>query len=175
MPLTRELVQAVRRRIADNPSASPALLAEQLRASEAEIITALPLGMRLRAKNSAFESIWDTVARWPDIVINPARQPARIWPRLPELRTSGQFRPEEIGFIWFVSKPFLDKESHSVQFFTHKGAHMLSLYLGQNASGAFDKRAKADYEAMRERFGVIPVPRNRCKGCARCTCDAAAQ
>ena len=67
MPLSRELVQSVRKRVAEEPGVPTELLALELKASEAEVITALPLEMRLRGRNSAFEVIWNTVSKWEDV------------------------------------------------------------------------------------------------------------
>lgn len=186
MPLSRELVQSVRRRVAEEPGVLTELLALELKASESEVITSLPLNMRLRARNSAFDVIWNTISKWNNISVKlpnlpeaPSSQdgsgsrearrsvfPFRLVDSLPD-------RPnwtDQLGFIWFVSKPDIHKNSLSVRFFDKKGEHMLSVYLNPGKNGEYNPVHKADYDAMCERFGVIPVPKNRCKGCRSCTC-----
>lgn len=187
MAVTRELVQSVRQRVADNPGVLTAQLAAELNASEADVITALPLEMRLRAKTDDFEAIWNCLASWGRMVVHPARSgedgPSSDFPGAPvdllpavfieSLGHGGlpaRFTQEDLGFIWFVSKPLFRQESHSVQFFSKHGEHMLSIYVGRDASGRLDEKAEAAYKAMRGRFGVIPVAKRPCKGCGRCSC-----
>lgn len=187
MPLSRELVQSVRKRVADEPGVPTELLALELKASEAEVITALPLEMRLRGRNSAFEVIWNTVSKWEDVEVKlppakPSSRPeqdtdgARTSPfpfRLSATLPDRAISADEVAFIWFVTKPRLNEESLSVRFFDKQGDHMLSVYLRPGPEGDFNPGFKADFDAMRERFGVIPVPKNRCKGCRSCTCQTA--
>lgn len=190
MAVTKELVQSVRSRIAAYPGERIASLASDLNATEAEIITALPLPMRLRARNTAFEAIWNILCRWKRVVIRYADDLAR-----PDTATDGRdlsffrdtpsadadgdgkgaygIRPEAVGFIWFVSKPLRDRDSHSIRFLDKEGRHMLSVYIPSDGFGEFDPAAMADYEAMRKSFGVIPVPKHRCRGCGSCNCNAA--
>lgn len=188
MSITRELVRSVRQRVADNPGVLTAQLAAEFNASEADVITALPLDMRLRAKTDDFEAIWSCLASWGRMEINPARLadhdlgnhssgtpvdylPGMFLESISSPNQPARFNREELGFIWFISKPLFREESHSVQFFSKRGEHMLSIYVGRDAAGKLDEKAAADYRAMRDRFGVIPVPKRRqCQGCGRCSC-----
>ena len=189
MPLSRELVQSVRKRVTEDPGVPTELLALELKASEAEVITALPLNMRLRARNSAFDVIWNTLSKWDNVSVKlpslPEGQPPledngpnelrrSVFPfRLVESLPDRPNWTDQLGFIWFVSKPHIHEASLSVRFFDKKGEHLLSVYLNPGKDGVYNPNHKADYDAMCERFGVIPVPKNRCKGCRSCTCQAA--
>lgn len=186
MPLSKELVQSVRKRVADDPGVSTELLALEFKASEAEVITALPLEMRLRGRNSAFEVIWNTVSKWEKVEVKLPLDPkpsfrdaqggARTssFPfRLSDTLPERPIKADEVAFIWFITKPRQNEKSLSVRFFDKLGDHMLSVYLKPDQNGEFDSGYQADFDAMRERFGVIPVPKNRCKGCQSCTCQTA--
>lgn len=171
MAITKELVQSVRQRVAANPEAHIAHLAVELNATEAEVITALPLNMRWRAKNSDFSTISQIVSSWDNTITVSTGQPGenRVMPgKKPDV---GQLREEDLGYTWFISKPLLGQESHSVQFFNKEGRHLLSIYLGRDKSGNLDAVAREGFEDLRKRFSVKPVPHNRCKGCKNCTCD----
>lgn len=196
MSVTRELVQSVRRRVAESPGLLTAQLALELNASEAEVITALPLPMRKRARVSDFTSIWNCMAGWKNVVVHPS---AAVSGTLARVRVEADVMPgpglsfgalcngesrlhtqrivpdegrfiEAMGSIWFVSLPLFNGESHSVRFFDKNGGHLLSIFLGRDHAGACDPLAKEEFDAMRERFGVTPVPRMHCRGCGSCTC-----
>ncbi len=188
MSITRELVENVRRRVAETPGVLTAQLANEFGASEAEVVTALPLHMRLRARLEAFDDIWGVIENWQDVSLygNGALSMGCLdhsygFPALSYTENNihlqcgdylhkGMLNPDELGFIWFVSKPLCAAESHSVQFFDKAGEHLLSVYLGRDEKGEIDEKAKQDFEDLRVRHGVKPVPHNRCKGCGNCTC-----
>ena len=190
MPITRAFVQSVRERAAKDPGMPTARLAEELGAPEALVIMALPVHMRLRAKSADANAIWRGMAEWETVEVRPAESSGRGVPASGAIPfgavSSGSGRSrrrvsfdglsekalpeEEVGYIWFVSQKSHDEEVHSVRFFDKQGDHMLSLYLGKDGQGGLDVRTKAAYDAMRKRFGVIPVPKSRCKGCGHCSC-----
>jgi putative heme iron utilization protein len=172
MPVTRELVAAVRGRLTAEPDLSTARLAEELRVSEVEVITAMPKAMRLRAGRADFETIWKTARGWRNASVTldalhvdmPRAAAAGLLPVTPALR-------EMTASIWFVSRP-LERggTDHAVRFFDRTGRHIVSVHVGANASGEPDKETEAGYSALRESFGIIPVPPLRCAGCGKCSC-----
>lgn len=165
MPISKEFVENVRNRIAEDPAVSIYILAEDLDASEAQVITALPVKMRQKARPESFKAIWQTAQGWSNVRLRGADGTQAQMDKL----MSPIISEEELGHIWFVSKLEYGMESHSVQFFSKAGQRMLSVYLGQALNGGIDPREKAAYDHMREHFGVTPVPR-RCQGCGNCTC-----
>lgn len=177
MPLTKELVASVRSRVADNPAILTSQLAAELGTSEPEVITALPLHMRVKARTEDFENIWQAIKNWKNISVhqgNGAEKkyfcPVNSSSFFEDAAFTGttELNPADVGYIWFVSKPLHDTESHSVQFFGKNGQHMLSVYLGYNCR--CDSNDLENFEEMKKTFGVKPVPHNRCKGCKNCTC-----
>ncbi|MDL2314446.1 hypothetical protein LJC36_05650 [Desulfovibrio sp. OttesenSCG-928-C14] len=187
MPITKELVQSVRERVAANPAVPFALLAGELRASEAEVITALPLNMRIRAKNSDFAVIWQALSALPGVNLC-LTAPGRVLNQSAPLPAGGQVGSrfvffdqtsilggfldlENLGYIWFVSRTEQNIPSFSVQFYDKEGAQLFSVFLKQDEQGGIRPEEKELFENMRKEFGVIPKPHNRCKGCTNCTCN----
>lgn len=168
MALSRELVQAVRSRIAEHPEMPETLLAAELQARESDVITALPVNMRQRIRPADIGAVWERAARWNKVRIVSAitAKTARISAEaaLPEL--------ESIGSAWLVSKPLDGVENIAVYLYDKEGNRLLSLYAGRDGRGRVCGADKADFEELRKQYGVIPKPKMRCKGCASCTCGA---
>lgn len=146
MAITKEFVENVRGRLTASPGIATSLLAEELGAPETQVITALPVKMRQKARPEDFADIWAGLARLSN---------------LPENGVAA----EELGAIWFINRPDAAVESHSVQFFNKQGGHLFSVYL----NGTDGREA---YASLRERFGVVPVPKMHCRGCGNCTCGS---
>ena len=230
MAITRELVESVRRRVAENPEVPTFLLADELQASESEVITALPLNMRMKAKVESLAELWSAMRQWRNVMLalpdagGPegrtrllpcAALPALLlcdgayhfaleeaWsePRPDHPGQLARLDPEQLGYIWFVSKPRQGEESRSVQLYDKEGRHLLSVYPGRDDYGQAGQQhgghthdehghgnhahaghahnehdhGGTDFESLRRRFGVVPVPR-RCRGCGKCTCGAKKQ
>ena len=64
MTITREFVQEVRKRLAETPTIRTDALAGELHSPEARVRTALPVSMRIRARNSDFGAIGEQLAAW---------------------------------------------------------------------------------------------------------------
>ena len=188
MLVTREFVRSVRERLAENPAVPLCHLAEELHASEAAVVTAMPVHMRLRARHSDAGAIWKRLVQWnPELVRyrmatdGPGRASAADLAEAsfavssPALqKDSGEVETdldaEEIGSVWFVSRPLKTEESLSVRFFGKHGGQLFFVNMGDDAFGVNGRRATEEYDALRRRFGVTPVPRIRCKGCGSCAC-----
>ena len=168
MTVTKEFVQSVRQRLSENPNVPTAALAVELNAPESYIIMALPVHMRLKAKPENFAAIWEILTTWEKAKVALAQEAEDFLPVMPDKR----FFQQEVGHIWFVSSPPGERESHSVRFFDKHGTHMISVHLGQDDDADIPQKDKSSYDSMRERFGVVPVPRRHCQGCGNCTCGS---
>lgn len=188
MAISKEFVQSVRRSVADQPEVRFDRLARSLKASEAEVITALPVAMRVKARNTSFDAIWSILTRWESfgpVYMGRHRQLVPLANGLAlRLLRQGQLRisaPEDeisfstiresVGYIWFISKG--GKEGHSISFLDKEGCHMLSIALAAGDRTVEDQSQLGEFEEMKKRFGVVPTPKNRCKGCKSCSCEAA--
>lgn len=186
--ISKELVQCVRNSVAENPYMTVARLAEQLNAPEADVVTALPLGMRKKANLAELEDLWREMAEWKPVLVQFDGKRERLPRPGPGLLMGGldageSYRSEyaatlpsfdcicteAIGSVWFVSNSLLSEGSHSIKVYDKEGAHVMSLHLGRDASGRVPAQSRAAFEAARARYGVTPVPRLGCgsgKPCA---------
>lgn len=167
MSISKEFVEKVRGRLEEEPTVPTGKLASELGVSEAEVIIALPVKMRRKARPEDLKDIWQAVEGWKNVRLHNSSAGAKgmlgkIIPSKPS--------QQELGYIWFVSKPDQGGESHSVRFLSKTGQHMLSVYLGRNGNQGIDPRDKAAFEQMRDHFGITPTPKMGCKGCGKCTC-----
>lgn len=190
MAISKSFVNAVREQIAARPDIRLNELALDLGANEATVITSLPVRMRQKARLSAFEAIWKSMAQWKPLGAAWAgRDRRQITPRDGEgletligqpaasLAASGAAGAlplrEKTGFIWFMAVPLSGGIRRSICFLDTAGDHLLSVSLAEDASGLPDPAQLLDYDALKRRFGVTPVPKIRCRGCAQCSCHAA--
>ncbi|QAR33424.1 heme utilization cystosolic carrier protein HutX [Geovibrio thiophilus] len=83
----------------------------------------------------------------------PAGQYARGFFNLhsDESPLGGHISFEEIESAFFVSRPFMGKESHSVQFFDKNGKCSFKIYLGRDACGKVLECQKADFIKLKRR------------------------
>ena len=144
MAISKEFVENVRGRLEAAPGIHTSILAEEMGSPETLVITALPVKMRQKARPEDFDAIWSGLSELSE---------------LPE----NCFAAEELGSIWFVNRPDAERESHAVRFFDKEGGHLFSVYLN-------DDQGRESYTLLRERFGVVPVPKMHCRGCGNCTC-----
>lgn len=193
MSLTKELILSVRQRVAEDPGIATAQLAVELQAPEAEVITALPLEMRMPANVEDFAAIWGEIATWKHTRVTVSGPggiggtasllPGGTLPRGRQEGTTFRFEPSDslpldelplwqLGSIWFVSKPLQGEERQSVRFFNTRGEPLFSVYLAGDQTGRPDLEARRSYEALRQEYAIPPKPRTRCKGCKNCTCGA---
>lgn len=159
MPLSRELVRAVRERVAAEPGLAPGLLAAELGVPEEQVVTALPVAMRTRARLDDVPAIWAALAALP----------GRRVVRGPERATAGEGgfpgRRECVGSAWFMAgRPGAEPE---VRFLDAQGRELFTVLPPPGGGAVFD--------ALRERHGVTPAPKVRCKGCPHCTCAKASR
>lgn len=190
MAISKDFVQSVRKSIEEQPAVEFGVLARALHAKEADVITALPVAMRLKARNTAFEAIWNSMARWDEfggIRIGEKRHGIPLSDGLAlkllkqeKLKIStddGVLSYEAIrdalGYIWFISRQEQKDSGHTICFLDKNGNHLFSVVLAQDHRGTINPSQFEDFEDMKKRFGVVPIPKNRCKGCKGCTCQAA--
>lgn len=176
MSVTRELVRTVRKRVAETPGLPTSQLAEELNAAEADVIMAMPLSMRLRAKTSDLDAIWQGMLAWDTTIVCENKELEALLDDLEQkesapLVSCRKALPNDIGSVWFVLESSGESdENHAVRIFDMDGKALLSVYLRKDASGKVDADSKNAFDNMRFRFGVRPQPRMRCKGCGACTC-----
>lgn len=165
-----DFVQVVRQKVAENPSVMLMSLAKELGRSEVEAVAALPEEMRVRASKNDFEAIWTTMTNWESctFITISCGGVVEVEGKLPQGNVmhgmfnltdkqcplGGHLFVNRLEHIWFVSKPFFNKESHSVQFFDAAGDQMFAVYLGRNEQREIIPSVKEAYTRMRNEFAV---------------------
>lgn len=165
-----DFVQIVRQKIAENPSVMLMSLAKELGRPEVEVVAALPEEMRMRASKNDFEAIWATMTDWESctFITVGCGGVVEVEGKLPqgkfmhgmfnltarECPLGGHLFVNRLEHIWFVSKPFFNKESHSVQFFDAAGEQMFAVYLGRDEQREIIPSVKEAYLRMRSEFAV---------------------
>ena len=165
-----DFVQIVRQKVAENPSVMLMNLAVELGRPEAELVAALPEEMRKQGRKDAFEAIWNAMTEWERstfLAVNCGCV-VEVEGKLPkgkfghgmfnldhgENALGGPLLVNKLESVWFVSKPFFNKESHSVQFFDGKGDMMFAVYLGRDEKREIIPAIKESFLRMREEFAI---------------------
>lgn len=143
MAITREFVRSVRERLAENPGLSTAKLARELGSAEANVLMAMPVSMRRRARPEDMKALCSHLAGFG---------------RMPDDRVCGK----DVGSIWFVARSAVlpgAPGQGSVRFMDKEGRRL----------GLIPLREK-EFLPLWERFGVKDVPpKKRCgSSCDSC-------
>ncbi|MFT0851395.1 heme anaerobic degradation radical SAM methyltransferase ChuW/HutW [Achromobacter sp. F4_2707] len=141
-------LQALQAELAKNPGGILEALAAQYGVSQQAVVEALPQEMRTRVAGSAFVDVMQDLAGWgkmtvivhtPDVIIecHAAVPTGKLGHGFYNLQggdgpLSGHLRPERCGAIYFVRRPFMGKETRSVQFFNADGDAMFKVYVGRD-------------------------------------------
>lgn len=193
MPVTKELVRAVRRRVTEEPGVLTGQLAKELAANEEDVVMSLPVAMRKKARKSDFAAIWRRMAGWKNVSLYSPRLGGVSGDRargcgglargalcpvlrnraaLPEGRDfferTGRAVEPLVGSIWFVSMPMPGGRRSSVRLYGADGGHVLSVCLGGERFDVPDSETEAEFHSLWSEFGVTPVPKICCKG-KRCS------
>lgn len=64
----------------------------------------------------------------------------------------GHISHESIGSIFFVSRPFMGQESHSIQFFDKNGKCAFKIYLGRDENGKIKETQKTLFAELKKRL-----------------------
>ncbi|MFT4300679.1 MAG: heme utilization cystosolic carrier protein HutX [Desulfovibrio sp.] len=165
-----DFVQVVRQKVTENPSVMLMSLAKELGRPEAEVVAALPEEMRVHASKNDFGAIWAAMTGWESstFITIGCGGVVEVEGKLPQgnfmhgmfnltdrqCPLGGHLFINKLEHIWFVSKPFFNKESHSVQFFDAAGDQMFAVYLGRNEQREIIPSVKEAYMHMRSEFAV---------------------
>lgn len=163
-----DFVQKVRQKVAENPSVMLMTLAVELGRPEGDLVAALPEDMRVQGRKEDFAAIWGAMTQWEKCTFLAVNNGCvvEVEGRLPkgtfghgmfnlahgENALSGHIFADRVEKVWFVSKPFFNKESHSVQFFDAKGEMICAVYLGRDGKREIIPAIKASFMNMRESF-----------------------
>ncbi|WP_321532116.1 heme utilization cystosolic carrier protein HutX [uncultured Desulfuromonas sp.] len=162
-----EKTAAIRDRLKD-PKTMPFAIAKELDVSDQDVYAAMPGDMAVAAPISHFKYIWDELSRWekatfiamtPGMVVEvsgplPAGKEGHGFFNLhaPSCSLGGHILLNNLGAVYFVSRPFMGKESHSVQFFDTDGRHAFAVYVGRDESRQLLAESAASFMRMKTAF-----------------------
>jgi putative heme utilization carrier protein HutX len=162
-----EKTDAIRARLED-PKAMPFAIAQELNVSEQDVFAAMPGNMAVAAPISHFNYIWEELSRWknatfiamtPGMVVEvagqlPAGKEGHGFFNLhaPSCPLGGHILLNNLGAVYFVSRPFMGKESHSVQFLDSAGCHAFAVYVGRDELRELLPEARDSFMRMKTAF-----------------------
>lgn len=153
--------------LSKNQNVPTLFAARELGVSEREILRNIDDDGITEVSGSFFDSVMKEIAGWGAVTVIVTNDSAII-----EMKTSvpvgqyvrgffnlhsdeshlgGHISFEEIESVFFVSRPFMGKESHSVQFFDKNGKCSFKVYLGRDACGKVLECQKADFIKLKKR------------------------
>lgn len=124
-------------------------LAKEMRVPEVTVIRNLPEGNMIELSATRFREILNEVSNWGRVTV-VVRSPTFIGEfkvSLPKGESGENFynlwsedftchiREEEVGSIFFVTQPLMERESRSIQFFDVNGDVMFKVFLPKDKEG----------------------------------------
>jgi len=125
---------------------STGAMAVDLGVSEMEVIRNLPADMVKEVSKERFDEIIEDISQWGTLMVIVSNGSIILEIKAPfpvgtyghgyyNLESSntpigGHIRADDLSAIFFVSRPYMDMETHSIQFFNKNGNAMFKLFLG---------------------------------------------
>jgi len=142
------LAEKVSGMVANNPSKATGAMAAELEVSEMEVVRCLPEVMVKEVSKERFDEIVEEVSTWGNLTVIVQNESTIMEVKAPfpkgtyghgyynlksnDTPIGGHIRASDLSAIFFVSKPFIGVESHSIQFFNGSGSAMFKIYLGRD-------------------------------------------
>ncbi|MBZ0157837.1 MAG: heme utilization cystosolic carrier protein HutX [Alphaproteobacteria bacterium] len=165
-------VHDVREKVAEmaagSPSKSTGAIAAELGVSERDVMKNLPGDMVREVSREHFDAIVDEVSTWGTmtVIVQNESTILEVKASFPKgtyghgyfnlksdgTPVGGHIRASELAEIFFVSRPYMGLESHSIQFFNGKGNAMFKLFLGRNEQRQIFPEQKEKFLALRDRL-----------------------
>ena len=158
----------VREIIEKEPSKATGALAAELNMSEMEVIRSLPDDMVKEASKERFDDVIREVSQWGALTVIVSNESTILEVKAPfpigtyghgyynlksnDSPVGGHIKIDDLEAIFFVSKPFMGLESHSIQFFNKNGNAMFKLYLGRDENRKILPEQLNKFMALKERL-----------------------
>lgn len=168
MTATPELAP-VREALAKHPGVILESLARQHGVSYQAALTCLSGDMQTQLPGSCFGDAMADMTDWGDLVVivhtedlvmevkgplPPGRFGSGFYNLEAELGLSGHIRAERCGAVAFVRRPFMGKDSVSVQFLNQEGGCMFKVFVGRDAEGRLNPGQIERWEQLRTRLAA---------------------
>lgn len=163
--LTTGLTQA----LANHPGGILESVARQHGVSYLDVLDCLPAGMQVQVPGGHFAAAMADMTDWGDVVfivhtddlvaeikgpLPPGSFGAGFFNLQAETGLSGHLRAGHCATIAFVRRPFMGKDSASVQFLNQQGECMFKVFVGRDADGQLRPEQIQRFEQLRERLGA---------------------
>jgi heme iron utilization protein len=187
MSISKGKQEKIRVILAANPSTMPAKIADEVCVTELEVVKAYPEEMSVYATIAHFEVIWEEMAKWEKVTFIASNNGiiAEIKGKLSKgsighgyfnlfdknAPLNGHIRIDELDAIYFISKPFMKMESHSVQFFDKSGNQVFSVYVGRDNKRQLLPEVLTSFMKLKEMFSGKTNKAHCGNGCHDCSCS----
>lgn len=166
--ITEEIISRIAKTIAEKPDTIPSTIADDLGITERDVIKYLPRSMSIETRGNQFEFIWETMTEWESVtvIVRNTGIIAEIKGKLSKGSTAqgyfnlldsdaplnGHIKSDSIDSIYFVSKRFMNLDTHSIQFFSANGDKIFSVFLGRNKKRQIIPSVLEGYIELREKY-----------------------
>ena len=162
-------LQQLSERLASDPDGVLERIAAEYKVSTFEVVKALPASHRTLVPGSRFETLMDELRSWgeilfivhtPDIVLEcvgiiPKGTIGRGYFNLHgDSPIGGHIRFENCTDIAFVSRPFMGRESRSIQFFNAGGDAMFKIFVRRDAERKLLPEQVAHFDALQKKLAA---------------------
>ncbi len=160
-------MQEIKNYLNDNKGAATVMTARALNVPERDVIRALE-GEAVEAPVSDFADIMKDISEWGEVLIIVTNGSVifEVKSELTEGRFShgmynihsdtapagGHFMSDRFGSIFFVSRPFMGKESLSVQVYDKDGAAAFKVHVGRDKNGELKQNQKTRFLTLRQGY-----------------------
>lgn len=163
-PQREDVFTPLEQRLAANPDGILEDIARTYCVSTLEVVRALPDANRKIVSGDRLDVILEAVANWgpilfivhtPDLVLEcegplpPGSYGRGYYNIHGESPIGGHIRASRCQEIAFVSRPFMGRESHSIQFFNFDGDAMFKIFVRRDESRNLIPEQVARFEALR--------------------------
>ena len=158
--------QKIKAALANQPSAFPSSIAQELGVSEWAVVSQLPKDLVQSVPASSFDAIMKEVTQWGEVtfLVRNASVIAEIKGKVPAgshghgyfnfahgaSGIGGHIAVGELDGICFVEKPSFGMESLSIQFFDKQGNNMFKIYLCRGEDKKILPEQRAAYLKLKE-------------------------
>jgi len=165
---TKGLKERVMEMVSKNPSQVTTTMAKELGACEMNVIRNLPEDMVKEVSKDRFDEIIAEVSAWGilTVIVQNESTILEVKASFPvgtyghgyynlkskDTPIGGHIRADDLSAIFFVSKPFMGLESHSIQFFDKNGNAMFKLYLGRDENRVIIPKQIERFLALKDRL-----------------------
>jgi putative heme utilization carrier protein HutX len=165
---TKRLKEKVMEMASANPSQATTAMAKELEVCEMDVIRNLPEDMAKEVSKDRFDEIIAEVSTWGVLTVIVQNESTILEVKAPfpvgtyghgfynlqskDTPVGGHIRADDLSAIFFVSKPFMGLESHSIQFFNGNGNAMFKLYLGRDENRQIIQEQMEEFINLKDKY-----------------------